>query len=287
MADSNNRGSRFAKYDEMGTEELQRLLRDDASKPEGQESDMDELLYVMDVLVSRRKAQNEGKTPEEALESFKRYYYPEISDDSSLLSARTSVKGKTRKSNWKRSLIAAAAMLVIVMSCTLTADAWGYDLWDTVAKWTQETFHFGYAGQIEETNAPTPDYQYPCASLQEALDQGNVTEKLVPAWIPDGYTETKVDIAETPKQNTFFAVYQCNDNAIFIRISEYLDTHPFQIEQSSNLIELYSVNDIDYYIFENNGQLKAAWIKGVYECYISGPVTLAELKEMIDSIEKS
>lgn len=286
MADSNNRGSRFAKYDEMGTEELQRLLRDDASKPEGQESDMDELLYVMDVLASRRKAQNEGKPPEEALESFKRYYYPEISDDSSLLSAKTSAKSKTRKSNWKRSLIAAAAMLVIVMSCTLTADAWGYDLWDTVAKWTQETFHFGYAGQIEETNAPMPDYQYPCASLQEALDQSNITAKLVPTWMPDGYVEASVDVMETPSQRLFIAVCQFGNNAINIRIADHINSHPIQIEYSESLIEIYTVDGINYYIFANQDQLNAAWIYETYECHISGPVTLAELKEMIDSIEK-
>lgn len=287
MAESNNRSSRFAEYDNMSTEELQQILREDASKPDGQESDMDELFYVMDVLANRRKAQNEGKTPEEALESFKRYYHPEITDDSSLASAKTFVDNKSRKGNWKRGLIAAAAMLVIVMSCTLTADAWGYDFWDTVAKWTQETFHFGYAGQIEETNVPTPESQYPFTSLQEALDQCNITAKLVPTWIPDGYTEVQVHITETPKQNTLFAVYQSNNDSLLIRISQYLDTHPFQIEQSSNLIEVYSVNDIDYYIFENNGQLKAAWIKDIYECFISGPVTPAELKEMINSIEKS
>ena len=287
MADSNDRSSQFAKYDKMSTEELQQILRDDASKSEGHESDMDELFYVMDVLANRRNEKKEGKTPEEALESFKQNYYPEITDDSSPFLAKTFAFRKRSLGYWKRGLIAATAMLVFVISCTLTADAWGFDLWDTVAKWTEETFHFGYVGQTEETNAPTPEHAYSCSSLREALAQSNTTVNLVPTWIPDGYTEIKVDITETPKQNIFLAVYQYKNDSIFIRISEYLDSHPLQIEQSEALIEIYSFNDTDFYIFNNSGQLKAAWINEKYECYISGPISIEQLKEMINSIEKS
>ena len=74
--------------------------------------------------------------------------------------------------------------------------------------------------------------------------------------------------------------------SILVRIADYLDGSPTQIEQSDTLIEVYSVADIDYYIFENEGQLQAVWINGNFECYISGPLTLSEIKQMIDSIEK-
>ena len=65
----------FAKYNAMSTEELQQILREDASKPEGQEETSTEaLFYIMEVLAQRRRARNEGKTPEEALEAFHKYY---------------------------------------------------------------------------------------------------------------------------------------------------------------------------------------------------------------------
>lgn len=286
MALSNNCSSRFAKYDSMHTEELQQILRDDASNSEGQEFDMDELLYVMDLLANRQEAQHEGKTPEEALESFKQNYCPELFKNSSPVSLRIVAEHKSRKSYWKRGLIAAAAMVVIIMSCTITVEAWGFDLWDTVAKWTRETFHFGYAGHTEETNAPTPDFQYSCASLQESLDMFNITANLVPTWIPEGYSEEHVDVFQTPRQRHFTASYQNEDATIHIKISDYMDSHPVQIEQSEDLIEIYSVNGIDYYIFDNRSQCIAAWIFESYECYISGPLSLEELKDMIDSIEK-
>ena len=286
MADSNDRSSLFAKYDKMSTEELQQILRDDASKSEGHESDMDELFYVMDVLANRRNEKKEGKTPEEALESFKQNYYPEITDDSSPFLAKTFAFHKRSLGYWKRGLVTAAAMLVFVISCTLTADALGFDLWDTVAKWTQETFHFGYAGQAEETNAPTPDFSYPCTSLQESLDLYNVTARLVPMWIPDGYEECAVDVLQTPTQRQFIAAYQCGEDYIRILITDYLDTHPVQIEQSENLVDIHSINGIDFYIFENDGHHIAAWTLDAYECYISGPISVDQIKEMINSIMK-
>lgn len=39
--------SRFSRYDAMSTEDLQAFLREDASKPMGEESDTKEILYVM------------------------------------------------------------------------------------------------------------------------------------------------------------------------------------------------------------------------------------------------
>ena len=78
MPDSlNRRDEKFAKYDAMSTDELQQILRDDASNSEGAESDTETLFYVMEVLAKRRQARNEGKSPEEALESFKQNYYTE------------------------------------------------------------------------------------------------------------------------------------------------------------------------------------------------------------------
>ena len=286
MPDSlDRRDEKFAKYDAMSTDELQQLLRDDASNSEGAESDTEALFYVMEVLAKRRQARNEGKSPEEALESFKQNYYTE--NDISSVSESTTVAFKpSSRGRWRRGLIAAAAMLVIVIGSSITANAMGFDLWEVIAKWTQETFHFGYVGQMDETNAPSPEFLHPCASLQEALNQCNITTDLVPTWIPDGYIESNVDIIQTPKHRVFQVNYENGDSIIIIRIADYLDTHPAQIEQSDSLIEIYPCSGIDYYILDNEGILQAAWISENFECCISGPLSLDEVKHIIDSIKK-
>ena len=286
MPDSlNRRDEKFAKYDAMSTDELQQILRDDASKSEGAESDTEALFYVMEVLAKRRQARNEGKSPEEALESFKQNYYTE-NDISSVSESTTAAFKPSSRGRWRRGLIAAAAMLVIVIGSSITANAMGFDLWEVIAKWTQETFHFGYASQVEESNNPSPNFDHPCASLQEALDNYDIDADLLPSWIPDGYIEVDVKTTQSPKQRLFTAVYMSDSNTIRIRIADYLDMFPSQIEQSDSLVEIYGSGDIDYYIFCNEDQLQAVWIYDNFECYISGPLTLTEIKTIIDSIEK-
>lgn len=287
MPDNQHRkDEKFAMYDAMSTEELQQLLREDASKPVGEESDTDALFYIMEVLAKRRKEQNEGKSPEEALESFKNKYYTETENSFDSESAAVAKK-HFNGGRWRRGLVAAvAAICILIVGNSITASALGFDLWEIIAKWTQETFHFGYAGQSQETNTPSPEFDRPCESLQEALDDYEIKLPLVPTWLPQGYIEIDVSAEETPLQRRIAAKYQSGDNTIRIRIVDYLSGAPTQIEQSDSLIEVYSHNGTDYYIFSNYEQLRVTWVYEKYECYIMGPLTISEIKEIIDSIEK-
>lgn len=281
----NRRDDEFAKYDAMSTEELQQLLREDASKPVGEESDTDVLFYVMEVLAKRRKERNEGKSPEEALESFKKHYNTdnEISSDSESVPATPRRRSIGR---WMQSLAAAAAILVFIIGGSITAHAMGFDLWEIISKWTQETFHFGYVSDTSESNAPDKEDTQSYTGLQDALLASDIQISLAPTWLPNGYIEMDVKTEDTPIQRRYAVVYQSGENTIRIRIVDYLSGTPSQIEKSDALLEIYSFSGINYYIFENNGQLQAVWINQNFECYISGPLTLSEIKEMIDSIEK-
>lgn len=277
---------RFSRFDAMSTEDLQAFLRKDASKPVGEESDTKEILYVMEVLARRRKEQQEGKDPAKALASFKHNYY--IENEIPSISESVPVAHKRSSSGrWKRGLVAAvAAIFILVIGNSITVSALGFDLFAIIAKWTQETFHFGYAGQTDETNTPSPSFAQPCASLQEALNNYDIAIPLVPTWIPSGYIEGDIRTENTPKQRVFIAKYKCGESSIRIQIADYLDGYPEQIEQSDDLIEIYTHADIDYYIFSNYDQLRAVWINDSFECYISGPLTVSEIKQIIDSIEK-
>ena len=281
----NRRDDGFAKYDAMSTEELQQLLREDASKPVGEESDTDVLFYVMEVLAKRRKERNEGKSPEEALESFKKHYNTEneISSDSERVPAAPKRSGIGR---WMKGLIAAAAVFAFVIGGSLTANAMGFDLWEVIAKWTQETFHFGYADEIIETNAPSPNSLQPYASLQEALDEYDISINVVPTWIPEGFVEVDVTVEDTPRQRRITGKYESGDDRFRIRIADYLNSAPAQVEKSDSLLEIYTHDGIDYYIFNNEDQLQVMWIIEKFECCITGPLTISEVKAMIDSIGK-
>lgn len=276
MSENRNRGTAdFAKYDSMATEELEEILRLDAEMPEGQESDTDKILYIMEVLAERNKNNSHtGKTALEAYESFKQNYMPET--DNQIIPMKT----KRRGSLWVRGLAAAMAVVVILIAGSVTAKAFGFDIWKAIVQWTQETFHFGNWGDSD------PDNSRSYSSLQEALEQGNVPTRLVPTYIPDGFSLTDIKVEQTPVKKRYTAKYTSGDQTLRITIQDHLDGKPVYVEQSEGLVEEYEVSGVIYYIFTDVNLMKASWITGSYECSIFGDVTIEELKTMIDSIEK-
>jgi hypothetical protein len=274
----------FSAYDSMSDEDLENLLRDDFSKLEGEKSDTDMLLYITEVLAKRRKERKEGKSPAEAWESFEQNYYTE--NDDFCISESVPASQNRGRGRWKWGLVATAAVLMLVIGTSVTAKAFKFDLWGTFAKWTKETFYFSSSDQPDISAAPNRSDIREYTGLQEVLAEYNISTALAPTWLPEGYEEVSIRTYETPERRNFVAQYKNKDNSIRIRISNYLNSDPSQIEQSDSLVEIYRSDGIDYYIFRNYDQLRAAWINGNYECVIMGPLSMSEIKEMIDSIGK-
>ena len=274
MSENQNRGiGDLSKHDAMTTEELEEILRLDAQAPEEQESDTDKILYIMEVLAERkRKTGYTGKTAHEAYESFKQHYMPET--DKPIIPKKT---GRTR---WVRSLTATAAVLAILLVGSVTAEAFGFNIWRAVIQWTQETFHFGNWGNSDPNSKLSYD------SLQEALEQRGITTPLAPTWFPDGYALDNITVEQSPIKKVYTAIYTREEESLKITVRDYLDEDPVYVEQSEGLAEKYEVSGIVYYLFTDVDAMKASWINGSYECSVAGNVTVAELKAMINSIEK-
>ena len=269
----------LSKYDAMTTEELEEILRLDAQAPEEQESDTEMILYIMEVLAKReRNNSHTRKSALEAYESFKQNYMPE--EDNTVISYQAPAKTKKRFPHWLRSLTAAGIVLVILIFGSVTAKAFGIDIWESVVKWTQETFHFGEWG-----NSDT-DSNLPYESLQEALEQGEITASLAPTWLPEGYELVDITVNQIPLKKVYRAKYAKGDQFLIITVQDYLNVDPFYVEQSEGLVEKYEVSGVTYYLFSNYDNNRAVWQYKSYECDISGEVTIDELKKMIDSIQK-
>ena len=276
MSENQNRGSiDFGKYDSMATEELEEILRLDAEMPQGQESDTDKILYIMEVLTERKRNNSHtGNTALEAYESFKQNYMPET--DNQIIPMKT----KRRGSRWLRSLTATAAVLAILVAGSITAKAFGFNIWKAVVQWTQETFHFGNWGNSDADNS------LPYASLQEALEKGNVPAWLAPTSMPEGFNLTEIKVEQSPLKKVYRAKYTSGEKILVIAVRDYLDGDPVYVEQREGLVEEYEALGVTYYLFSNQDQNRAVWLYESYECDISGEVTIEELKKMIDSIQK-
>lgn len=283
MSENLNRGIRdFSKYDSMEAEELEQILRLDAEAPEGTESDTELLLYVMEVLASRRNNTNiTGNTAQQAWESFQKNYMPLDIHDS-----KSQTNNRVASAPWVRRLIAAAAVIVLVIVIPVSAKAFSLEkLWDVIATWAKETFSFIGSEDIagHEVTASSPE---DCISLQDALVKSNRDPNITPTWIPDGFVLDKIEKDISPVQEVYRATYRNGSNVLKIRVQSFLESSPAKIEINEKLIEIYKSDNIEYYIFDNYDHLRAIWITDTYECYISGDIPIDELKQMIDSIGK-
>lgn len=278
MSENLNRSTAdFSKYDSMSIGELEEILRADAMGPEWDDSDVDEILYVMEVLAKKRRQNGiAGKTALEAYQDFQQHYLP--------LVEKTPQPSRKSKVIRFRQFAAVAASLVLVFSLATTANAFSLrDVWNAVITWAQETFSFSMGVEVSE---PVTDNDSEYESLQQALDKYKIETALVPTWLPEGYTLVNVKVDESPVQLKFLAVYSDGNSELKISIQSFVAHAPEQIEKSSDFVDTYVSSGIEYYLFSNHNQARAVWIVDSYEVYISGKVTIDELTKMIDSIGK-
>lgn len=283
MPQNNDRKERdFSRYDALSTEELSEILRLDSEAPEGNGLDIDTLLYITGVLAERKKSTNTGKTAQEAWSSFQQNYME--SEDACPAVTEEKKPAKTGKP-WIRRMIAAILVVVLLVSVPLSVKALNWEkIWKTVANWAQETFSFVREDQ-PEINEPASKGNTD-TTLQETLTEMGVPSNVVPTWIPEGYVFEKVEVDESPIQRNYIALYKNNDKLINISIFIYIDSDPQRMEVNNNIVEKYVKGNDEYYIISNNGRNSAMWTQDSYECYISGDVSVDEIKLMIDSIPK-
>lgn len=280
---SEKRDRDFSRYEAMETEELEEILRLDAEAPEEQESDTELLLYIMEVLANRNTNNVAGKTAQEAWESFQQNYLPQEEECVEYIQNR----GSTREAApWLRRAIAAAAVIVVLICIPITARAFGWEkLWNVFATWTKDTVSF-VSNEEMQLSEPSPDDQDSYNSLQELLYENNRDPKLVPSWIPEGFVLESIEKVVSPRDEIYKAFYLNDERQLTIRVRSYLQEAPEKAEINEDLLEIYEVSGVQYYIFSNMGQMRAVWIVSSYQCNISGDLSLDEIKQMIDSIGK-
>ena len=280
MSELNNRAE-YSHYDSLPTEELQEILRKHANGELQTEPDTDELYYIMEVLARRREEEDPQafRSDEEALADFRKNYMPKEKQES-----RTKV---IRFPNRLLKTVAAVlvAVLILAVGTSITAEAFQIDIWGKFANWTKEIFQFTDLPQGTKPENPEKEYNDELKSLQDALNDNAVTEKLAPTWMPEGYKSKDIKVIKTPRVRNISAVYEKNGSDLIIKICQTIGVQAPQTEKNDDFLELYVVDGVEYYIFSNTETLQAAWSMGEFECIIGGNITLEEMKRMIDSIK--
>ena len=282
MYTSNSSTRDFSHFDKLSTEELQEIIRQD-SFLDDDSSDIDAILYITDLLVSRASSSDDSNDVEAAWKSFKENYYPYISDSEPLYSFDSPedkvVKAKPRRPRRvMKTLSVAAVLAVVIISGSVTASAFGYNLWGAVAEWTRDTFGFTQSSQNNGI--------YPFENLRDALDAYDIDEPIVPQWIPDGYGEDTVQTAETPDSKIIVAVSKYGSKEIKFEVKIFDDpsNRHWLYEMFEDDVEKYSSNGIDFYIMKNDDFTRVSWAVGNNECSILCSLKPKEIYRMVDSI---
>ena len=299
----------------MSTESLEELLRLDAELPDGEGSDIDEILYISEVIAKRDREQPTGRYSkadvDAAWETFQTKYLPYATDGRSLYDFDDDEPGSTKAitpdmpspSGRKRisargrrrlgrlaSIAAAIALLIGIM--TVTAYAMGYDLWGVIAQWTKDTFTFVSVSKVNDveeslTDATLNNGEY--ADLQAALDAYKITEPLAPKWIPDGFRISEVVVNEnsSPDYVIFNTCYKADTKSIIVQIKMHhnQDNVSFTTWQKDDMdVDTIIISDCTFYTMQNAGRECAIWTNGPFECTINGNISSDELLKIVESI---
>lgn len=282
----------YSNFDNIDTDVLKAFLRADFDAPEAEQMDVDTIMYITNLLQERERAENNEQDIDVAAAraKFEKEYLP-LLDSPELLFDFEDVENETtspRKEQskiiyfwrglWRKFASAAAIVVLLLFSGTVTAYALGYNPIAAIARWTESQFWF----ETENTSATN--------ELLVTLKDYGVEKKLVPTWLPAGYNMESLNAFESDYKLGFNAVYtRTIDNRkeeLSINIVKKQDDVNIIYEIDEMGAELYTTNNIDHYIADNLGKERIVWRNLNIECYISGDFTEDEAKKIIDSIYK-
>lgn len=314
--DSGNRKD-YSKFDRMSTESLEELLRLDAELPDGEGSDIDEILYILEVIEKREEEHPTGRYSEidveASWETFQTKYRPFLTDGRSLYDFDDDEPSSTEAANpapdtsspfGKHHISArgrrrlgrvtsfAAAIAILLGLMTVTAYAMGYDLWGVIAQWTKDTFTFVSASKVSDEENPNANIalsEGEYGNLQSALDAYGITEQLAPTWIPERFSVELVTVDKTtdPSITVFQCDYRCDKEWIIVQIILHQDSNSVvytEWQKSDDSVTEIEYGGCTFYVMKNNEREIAVWSNGPFECYITADVTSEELTDIIKSI---
>lgn len=295
----------FSMFDEMSTAELNEILRQDSQLTDGEGSDTDAILYIMEVIEKRSQGlpTSDFEDVDRAWCSFNKNYRFASSEERPLFdfddepqphdtSDKTQTRQPALRSNahpHKRVLRTAsilAAVIAVLLATSLTAYAFGFDLWGAIANWTKETFGFKSA-EYTQTSVSSYTKEIPAqlGTIANKMELHNVPITVLPSYLPDGYVESDFQYAETTESMIFYCRLRKGDSSIALLYSAFFGGQAHsQFEKDAATPEQYEYNGIMYYIMTNEGIYFATWTVDNVECSIAGVETYDDTIKIIQSI---
>lgn len=140
--------------------------------------------------------------------------------------------------------------------------------------------------------APSADYVPLGNSIQSMLTAHNLDARMAPTWRPSGFEKCDISAGNSGYDSRVTTVHTVYDNS---DTEEYLTVHLEWWDDADAIAApvfegitgepvCYVHNGVEFKLYTCGSGHVAAWQKGHISGYISGDLTLAEIKRMVDSI---
>ena len=272
---------RYSHLDQLSTKDLEEILRASALS---EEADNPELIDQILEVIAERESEH-LPSAEQARRDFDQLYrtleeplYPVESSKMAKLGAKKRLSHKQRKWHFKFTLLTAAAVLFVFITCV---PVFGHaNVIQMVATWTAEQFHFSLPASTKNQGIPK---EY--AELQKYMDEQGF--QLIIPHFPDDFEIGEPFFQEPSEFDVlyFSVIYQKQeDYYIFsIKQNDLSSQNGSSFEKNFPDVEPVKYGEIEYYILPNNGNYTASWSLGNIEYYVVTNTSTSDLKDVLKS----
>ena len=313
MADTYGRD--YSKYDEMSTRDLELIVEADSHRTYDDPLEAEKILYIVNLLMKREDSHFEDvrDDADASWNMFAERYLPEDKANGetygSKLEKFLNQIDKNKKLDEKfnefthdapkparhmgrvgRTILVAAIIAAILFAFATTAGAAGFNIFDVIVNWTDETFGFGPANDSDSADIDPEQYGDKAGFPEELsflvteLEAYDATD-LIPMYIPEGFEVCSTSSYGIEGLYKINVMLQRNDEYVnFEYRVHYSDVLYGQYEKSVGTPEKYEKGDNVFYITKNIERYGAIWMSENIECSISGYYSRDDLIDTIDSI---
>lgn len=276
--------------DALSTQELEAIIQ--ADRQQKTTDDLDAVYEALTILEERGALESCHADVDAAWKEFQTQYNIPEGDNAALYPSELPTEGATTAKKKKRSIWKAisTAAAVFALMMLMAAPVFGEkSLIQHVGQWTKSLFtfsdgkyHSGYAEEDEDIAFKNSDL---ANIYTEALIHG-CDARVVPTWIPDGYTLSELFSSEMPEFVEIYAFFTNGEYTLNFAytISATESGTDYHYEKNENVVKNVKIAGIEHYYFQNAGRSACCWIADNVECFVDGNVTLEELQKIIRSI---
>lgn len=272
-------------YDDMSTETLNEILRQDFLKANDETLDEDTILYITQIIADREDEKTTGLFDDVELswQSFRQNFIaPDAicSGEDNRISRSDTIQPNRKKKPYIRTL--RAALIAAVITLLFVGAAYAANALGWLPKWTEDYFTFADTPETSEAQAFDGNN---CVTLEDVLALYNAPDNIVPTYVPDGYEQVEFSYTASPNNHTAFVIIY-SDETDFISFSYLIDNSETVSSYTKDGGEpaVYEAGGITHYIVTNTDKYKAIWQREDFECSIFGYKSREELIKAIDSM---